>query len=42
MPTVKFFTDLREMSGHKVIHQWKYNGKVVSEIEYRFCRSGRP
>lgn len=31
---VKFFTDLRDMSGHKVIHRWEYGGKVISEIEY--------
>lgn len=33
--TVKYFTDLREMSGHKVIHRWMRDGEVVSEVEFQ-------
>ena len=29
---VVFFTDLRGMSGHKVTHQWKHKGKIISEV----------
>lgn len=32
--SVKFFTDLRDMSGHTVIHRWEYQGKVISEVTY--------
>lgn len=31
---VKFFTELRDMSGQTAIHRWQYQGKVVAEIEF--------
>jgi hypothetical protein len=31
---VKFFTELRDMSGQTAIHRWQYDGKVVAEIEF--------
>lgn len=31
---VKFFTELRDMSGQTAIHRWQYEGKVVAEIEF--------
>lgn len=31
---VKFFTELRDMSGQTATHRWEYDGKVVSEIEF--------
>jgi len=31
---VKFFTELRDMSGQTAIHRWEYDGKVVAEIEF--------
>ena len=31
---VKFFTELRDMSGQTAIHRWVYEGKVVAEIEF--------
>ena len=31
---VKFFTELRDMSGQTAIHRWEYEGKVVAEIEF--------
>ncbi|MFK5913470.1 MAG: DUF2914 domain-containing protein [Woeseiaceae bacterium] len=31
---VKFFTELRDMSGHTAIHRWEYEGKVVAEIKF--------
>lgn len=32
---VKFFTELRDMSGQTAIHRWQYDGKVVAEIEFK-------
>ncbi len=31
---VKFFTELRDMSGQTAIHRWQYEGKVVAEVEF--------
>lgn len=31
---VKFFTELRDMSGQTAIHRWEYEDKVVAEIEF--------
>ena len=31
---VKFFTELRDMSGQTALHRWEYEGKVVAEIEF--------
>ena len=31
---VKFFTELRDMSGQTAIHRWEFEGKVVAEIEF--------
>ena len=31
---VKFFTELRDMSGQTAVHRWQYEGKVVAEIEF--------
>ncbi|MCW8901422.1 MAG: DUF2914 domain-containing protein [Gammaproteobacteria bacterium] len=31
---VKFFTELRDMSGQTAVHRWEYDGKVVAEIEF--------
>ena len=31
---VKFFTELRDMSGQTAIHRWEYDGKVVAEVEF--------
>jgi hypothetical protein len=31
---VKFFTELRDMSGQTAIHRWEYDGKVVAEIAF--------
>lgn len=31
---VKFFTELRDMSGQTAVHRWEYEGKVVAEIEF--------
>ncbi len=31
---VKFFTELRDMSGQTAIHRWQYDGKVVAEVEF--------
>jgi len=32
--TIKFYTDLRDMSGHKVIHRWEYNGEIIVDVPY--------
>ena len=29
---VKFFTELRDMSGQTAIHRWEFEGKVVAEV----------
>ena len=31
---VKFFTELRDMSGQTAIHRWEYDGKVVAEVSF--------
>ncbi len=31
---VKFFTELRDMSGQTAIHRWEYDGKIVAEVEF--------
>ena len=31
---VKFFTELRDMSGQTAIHRWEYDGEVVAEVEF--------
>jgi len=31
---VKFFTELRDMSGQKAVHRWEYDGKIVAEVEF--------
>lgn len=31
---VKFFTELRDMSGQTATHRWEYEGKVVAEIAF--------
>ena len=31
---VKFFTELRDMSGQTATHRWEYAGNVVAEIEF--------
>ena len=31
---VKFFTELRDMSGQTAIHRWQYEGKVIAEVEF--------
>lgn len=31
---VKFFTELRDMSGQTAVHRWEYEGKVVAEVEF--------
>lgn len=31
---IKFFTELRDMSGQTAIHRWEYDGKVVAEVEF--------
>ncbi len=31
---IKFFTELRDMSGQTAIHRWEYEGKVVAEVEF--------
>lgn len=31
---VYFFTDLREMSGHQVIHQWKLDGEAQADVAF--------
>ena len=31
---VKFFTELRDMSGQTAIHRWEYEGKVVAEVAF--------
>jgi hypothetical protein len=31
---VKFFTELRDMSGQTAIHRWEYDGKVVAEVAF--------
>lgn len=31
---VKFFTELRDMSGQTAIHRWEYDGKVVAEVKF--------
>ncbi|VAW74356.1 hypothetical protein MNBD_GAMMA15-1347 [hydrothermal vent metagenome] len=34
MTEVYFFTDLRNLQGHTVVHRWKYNGKTVSNVPF--------
>lgn len=31
---VKFFTELRDMSGQTAIHRWEYDGKVIAEVKF--------
>ncbi|MCK4865938.1 MAG: DUF2914 domain-containing protein [Gammaproteobacteria bacterium] len=31
---VKFFTELRDMSGQTAVHRWEYDGKIVAEVEF--------
>lgn len=31
---VKFFTELRDMSGQTAVHRWEYDGKVMAEIPF--------
>jgi len=31
---VKFFTELRDMSGQTAVHRWEYDGKVVAEVKF--------
>jgi len=31
---VKFFTELRDMSGQTAMHRWEYEGKVVAEVAF--------
>ena len=31
---VKFFTELRDMSGQTATHRWEYEGKVVAEVAF--------
>lgn len=31
---IKFFTELRDMSGQTAIHRWEFEGKVIAEIEF--------
>lgn len=31
---VKFFTELRDMSGQTATHRWEYDGKVVAEVAF--------
>lgn len=32
--TIYFFTELRDLQGHKVTHRWTYNGTVMAEIDF--------
>ena len=29
-----FFTDLRNLQGHTVVHRWKYRGEVISQVPF--------
>jgi Protein of unknown function (DUF2914) len=29
-----FFTDLRDLQGHTVVHRWRYRGEVVSQVRF--------
>lgn len=29
-----FFTDLRDLEGHTVVHRWLYHGKVMAEVPF--------
>lgn len=29
-----FFTDLRDLQGHTVVHRWRYRGEVVSQVPF--------
>jgi len=31
---VYFFTDLRNLQGHTVVHRWQYQGKTVSNVPF--------
>lgn len=31
---VDFFTDLRDLEGHTVVHRWLYHGKVMAEVPF--------
>ena len=31
---VYFFTDLRNLKGHTVVHRWQYKGEVVSRVPF--------
>lgn len=31
---IKFFTELRDMSGQTAIHRWEYDGNVVAEVKF--------
>ena len=31
---VKFFTELRDMSGQTATHRWEYEGKIVAEVAF--------
>jgi hypothetical protein len=32
---IYFFSELRNLSGHKVTHRWEHNGKVMAEVPIR-------
>jgi hypothetical protein len=31
---VFFFTDLRHMEGHTVVHNWRYHGELVGQVKF--------
>lgn len=31
---VYFFTDLRNLQGHTVVHRWQYKGEIVSQVPF--------
>jgi len=31
---VYFFTELRGMSGQRIVHRWEYNGQVMAEVGF--------
>ena len=31
---IQFFTELRDLAGETVTHQWRFNGEVMAEIDF--------
>lgn len=34
---VYFFTELRGLSGHTIIHRWEYNNKTLAEVPFKIA-----